>query len=498
VSLTHRTLGSMAWVAWGSGALALLKVLGLVLLTRLLTPADFGVVSAALVVITFSLNFSQLGLGPAVVQRPVLEPRHLSTAFIASTGFGLLVAAIVWLGAPAIARFFHMEQLVPVVRWLSLMFPIAGIATVPESLLQRELRFRVLANRDIIAYGIGYGLVGILLAVLGWGVWALVIAQLTQGVVRTGILLTATPPFLEAKPTWQSFRELMGYGIGQSISRIGLILANQADNLVVGRWLGAVALGYYSRAYQLMAVPTSLLGNILDKVLFPTMARVQDDARRLGQVYLQGTALLALVTMPLGVVAALLAPDLISVLLGSRWERLVLPFQILVLGIPFRTGYRVSDSLSRATGRVYRRAWRQGVFAGLVFLGALIGQQRGLSGVALGVLAAFLINYLSMAQLSLGIVQISWRRFLGAQLPAVRLAILVGAVTLAITLATRHLAAPPIVGLAVGAAGAMATTGLAVWLLPAFALGEHGLRSRETLRTYLMGRLNPVEARGSR
>src|SRR5918911_4979426 len=156
MSLTHRTLGSMAWVAWGNGAIALLKILVLVVLTRLLTPADFGVVSAALVIITFSLNFSQLGLGPAVVQRPVLEPRHLSTAFLASTGFGLLVAAIVWLSAPAIAEFFHMTQLVPVVRWLSLTFPIAGIATVPDSLLQRELRFRVLANRDIIAYGLGY------------------------------------------------------------------------------------------------------------------------------------------------------------------------------------------------------------------------------------------------------------------------------------------------------------------------------------------------------
>ncbi len=488
----------MAWVAWGSGAIALLKILVLVLLTRLLTPADFGVVSAALVVITFSLNFSQLGLGPAVVQRPVLEPRHLSTAFIASTGLGLLVAAIVWLSAPAIAQFFRMEQLVPVVRWLSLMFPLAGIATVPESLLQRELRFRVLANRDIVAYGVGYGLVGILLAVLGWGVWALVIAQLTQVVIRTGILLSATPPFLGASPTWQSFRELMGYGIGQSVSRIGVILANQADNLVVGRWLGAVPLGHYSRAYQLMAVPTSLLGDILDKVLFPTMARVQDDVRRLGQAYLQGTALLALITLPVGVVAALLAPDLIPVVLGSRWEQLVPPFQILVLGITFRTGYRVSDSLSRATGRVYRRAWRQGLFAALVFLGALVGQTQGLSGVALGVLLAFLINYLLMAQLSLAVTGISWGRFFHAQLPALRLTLLVGLVTLAITAGTRHLGLPAVGGLLAGTAGALATAGLAVWLAPTFALGEHGLRTRDALRGFIAGRLHPVNAGGSR
>ena len=114
----------------------------------------------------------------------------------------------------------------------------------------------------------------------------------------------------------------MEYGIGQSISRVGAIMANQADNLVVGRWLGAVSLGQYSRAYQLMSVPTGLLGDVLDKVLFPTMARAQDDPRRLGEAFVQGTAILALVTLPMGVIAAVVAPELVSVafeVAGPAW-----------------------------------------------------------------------------------------------------------------------------------------------------------------------------------
>jgi O-antigen/teichoic acid export membrane protein len=487
----------MAWVAWGSAAIGVLKVAVLVLLTRLLSPADFGVIGAALVVIGFSLNFSQLGLGPALVQRPVLEPRHVSTAFYTSTGFGILVTAIIWLTAPQISQFFRMDHLTPVVRALALVFPISGISTVAENLLQRELRFRLLANRDVVAYGLGYGLVGVSLALLGWGVWALVAAQLTQTIVRTGVLLHAAPPLLRPRPTWASFVELMEYGAGQSAARIAVLFANQADNLVVGRWLGAVALGLYSRAYQLMSVPSALLGDVLDKVLFPTMARVQDEPRRLASAYLQGTALLTLLTLPAGVVAAVLAPELVVVAFGPRWEAAVAPFQVLALGMMFRTSYRMSDSLSRATGRVYRRAWRQALYAALVFLGAWLGQYRGLTGVASGVLGALFLNYLMMAQLSLSVGQISWSQFVQAQLPAVRLTMLVGAVTVAIAEGTRHLGLPPLVVLIGGSLGAAITAVIAAALVPKLALGEQGTRVRDTLRAYLVARMRPARLRGS-
>jgi O-antigen/teichoic acid export membrane protein len=491
-------VAGMGWVAWGSGAIAVLKLVVLILLTRLLTPADFGLVSAALIVVSISLNFSQLGLGPAIVQRSALEPRHLITAFVASTTLGILLASAVWGAAPLIAQFFRMDHLVPVVRALGLLFPIAGVGTVPESILQRELRFRLLANRDVLAYAVGYIAVGVVLALLGWGVWALVAAQLTQGVISTVISLRAAPRFLRARPTWSSFFELMEYGVGQSAARLGLIAANQADNLVVGRWLGAVPLGEYSRAFQLVAVPATLLGDVVDKVLFPMMARVQNDSRRLATAYLEGTALLALVTLPAGVAAAVLAHDLVAVAFGSRWSGIVAPFQVLVLGTTFRTCHRVSDSLSRATGKVYRRAWRQGLYAGLVFLGALIGQFWGLTGVAVGVLCAFSVNYLLMAQLSLAVVEISWARFFLVQLPAVRLALVIGAATLAGTAGARALGLPPLAGLTFGTLAALGSAVLAAWVAPTLALGTYGVRTRDTLRALLLARLRPAGARGPR
>jgi len=487
-SLTHRTISSMTWTAWGSMATAGLKIVVLVVLTRLLSPADFGLVSAALVVIGFSLPFSQLGMGPALVQRLVLEPRHVSTAFFASTSFGLLAAALVWFLAPQIAGFFRTEQLVPIVRALSVLFPIVGMSAVAENLLLRQLRFRLLANTDVFAYSVGYGGVGFSLAILGFGPWALVLAQITQAVLRALIIVTREPPRLRPAPTWACFKDLMGFGAGLSAARLGVIFANQADNLVVGRWLGEVALGLYGRAYQLMSVPTALLGDVFDKVLFPTMSRVQEDPRRLTAAYLRGTAVIGLVTLPAGVVAAMLAPEIVGVAFGSRWQALIPPFQVLAIGMMFRTSYRMSDSVSRATGKVYRRAWRQALYAVLVFVGAWIGQRYGITGVAVGVLAALFINYLLMAQLGLSVLRVSWVAFLRAQLPAVWLAIIVGTATLGAVWGARHLGLPLLPRLLVGGVSAAVAVTLAAWLVPRIVLGEHGIGMRASLRSYWLNR----------
>ena len=141
----------------------------------------------------------------------------------------------------------------------------------------------------------------------------------------------------------------------------------------------------------------------------------------------------------------------------------------------------MSDSLSRATGKVYRRAWRQVLFAGLVFFGAWVGHHWGVTGVALGVLCALILNYTLMAQLSLSVVPVSWGKFFQSQLPAVRLAVVSGGVAFAVIEGTRHLGLPPLAGLLTGAIAAGGTALAAGWLLPSFALGEYGMRMRDLL-----------------
>ena len=479
----------LMWTAGGRASHGALQILVLAVLARLLSPADFGVVSAALVVIGFSFIFSQLGMAPAIVQRAALESRHLQTAFAVSLAFGTSLGVAIWSLAPAAAGFLRIPEVEPVIRVLAWVFPLRGLAVVAESLLQRELRFKTLALIDVCSFAFGYGPAGLGLALAGWGVWALVGAHLTQTIVRTTVLLILRPPNLRTPPEVRAFKELFHFGAGFTLARVGNYLALQGDNLVVGRWLGPVALGIYGRAYHLMATPAFLLGQVLDTVLFPSMARIQGDRERLTAAYLRGVAAVALATLPLSAILVIVAPELIRVVLGPQWTAVTAPFRLFALGLLFRTSYKISDSLARATGVVYRRAWRQFAYAAAVVVGAWIGQRFGVTGVAVGVVGAVAMNFTLMTHLSLDVTRASLAEFASAHVPALRLAALVGSASLLVVTALRTVGSAPFVTVAATlAAGSLLILG-AAWRRSRLFLGADGLWMLDLMRQAALGRL---------
>jgi len=473
-SLTNQTVSGMIWTAYGKVVYAVLQLVILGVLARLLVPDDFGVISAAAVVIGLSAIVSQLGLGPALVQRQQLEPRHIETAFTTSVLLGLALGALIWAGAPLAANLLRMPGVTPVLRALAWVFPLQGLGTGATSLLTRELRFRWLANLDVITYAVGFGGIGIVTALLGWGVWALVAAQIAQTLLRTIVLLTRYPPRFRQYADRGAFIDLMYFGGGFTLAKIANYFALNADKLTVGRFLGPAALGYYGRAYSLMSAPAYGFGTVLDTVLFPAMAKVQHDPERLRSAYRRGVALIALLVLPASLVMILLAPEIIHVVLGPKWTPVIAPFQILGLGMLFRTSYKMSDSICRSTGAVYRRAWRQVLYSALVLGGAMIGRNWGISGVAWGTLAAVTINFVLMADLGLKVGHLSWKGFWQAHQPAVMMTAVSVPLVYAATIALRlWIRSPVAILIAVAACFALTIVAL-VLLAPATFLGSDG------------------------
>lgn len=469
----------------GTGFQAILQIVVVMVLARLLTPADFGVVGAALIVVGFSELLSQLGIGQAIVQRSNLELRHIRTGFISSLFSGMLLTAFIFLTAPVIAGFFRMEEFASVLRVMSLVFLLQGFSVVSKSLLQRELKFRCIAQIQVVSYALGYGIVGVCLALLKFGVWALVIAHLSQAALRCVILLVVQPHPKSPQFDRDAFNELIYFGSGFTAARIFNYIALQGDNIVVGRWLGPIALGLYGRAYQLMVLPVTLLGQTLDRVLFPAMAKVQREQERLTNAYRRGVALIALFILPMSVGMIVLAPEFIHALLGPSWTGAIAPFRILTIGMLFRTNYKISHSLARATGAVYPNAWRQAIYAAFVVVGAWIGKHWGISGVACGVLGAITVNFILMAQLSLSLTSMTLRTFFSAHIPALSLATIIFVEVWCVAHVMRNAAMPALLVLFTAIGLTSFTFCLLAWLMPKRVLGQDGLWMLQTLVGYL-------------
>jgi O-antigen/teichoic acid export membrane protein len=488
--LTGRTINGLVWTMGGKGLNAVLQLVVLGVLARALQPAEFGLVGTAMIVIAFSTVFSRLGIGPAIIQRRDIEPRHLATGFAASIALGLLTSLLVWLIAPEAARFFRMPELTSIIRVLAALFPINALAVVPSAMLQRELRFRWLANVDVASYTIGYGLVGVTLALAGWGVWALVAGQFAQAAVESGVLLALRPPVLDQAPRWTSLRDLLYFGSGHTVGRIGNYLAHELDNVVVGRWLGADALGLYGRAYSLMAAPANLLADAIDIASFPELSRMQADQTSLRAAYRQALALVAIVVLPASIVMLVLAPEVVRILMGERWMRLVPIFQIFAIGMVLRTSYKLSDAVAHASGAVYRRAWRQAVYAALVFVGSLVGQQWGPTGAAAGVLIALTANFVLMVHLCMRLTALSMRALMRSQLPALITGGVLGGAVWVAAIAARQASVDPVFVIVCAAlVGTLVTLPLFV-RYPIPFLGPDGMWLIELMKR----RLFPIDA----
>ncbi|GEO08175.1 lipopolysaccharide biosynthesis protein [Segetibacter aerophilus] len=465
--LARSTFSGFIYLLSASGIQVFLKIGVLAILARIISPRDFGLAGIAIIIVEFSKLFTQMGVGPAIVQRKELEDRHLTTGFTLSLCMGVLFAGFLFLAASTLEVFFRMEGLAPVLQAISVVFFVDSTTLIGQAQLQRNMKFKLLAALEVMSYAIGYGAVGISLGYLGMGVWALVIANISQAVLYAALVMIVQPFSKRPGFNYNAFKELIHFGAGHTLARIGNYLAIQGDNLVVGRTLGAASLGIYGRAYQFMVMPSSLFGNTLDKVLFPAMSKVQDDKQKLVKAYLTGTSLIALIAIPISVLFVFLAPEIILSLLGPQWKEVIDPFRILACSLLFRMSYKMSDSLARATGAVYKRAWRQLLYAGAVFLSSYIGHFWGLNGVAWGVALTLVGNFFMMSQLSNKLIGSTWLDLAKAHTHGVLLGITTGVFSYFIVNISRQFNAFYITLLCTGI-GVIVLLCLVIWAFPSF------------------------------
>jgi PST family polysaccharide transporter len=356
-----------------------------ILLTRWTMPGDVGLFALAYTFTQIAGWVSDLGTGAALVRKPELESKHvrvgLSLGLIAGGVFGLLLVAT----SGGIASFFNEPRLAPVLVAMAIMFPVRGLAAVPRALLMREMRFKGLAASTLGGLTVS-AVISLTVAVRGGGVVALVLWVLLEAIV-TGLLqfvFAASHPQFRLMPSLdpKTTKELARFGLAVTGGNLLFYLQANVDNLIVGKRLGAEALGYYGLAYRLMLYPIQRIADVVSNVALPVFARVQGDRPRLLDGYIRGTRAVCLVCFPLSVGLAVTAPTLIPLLLGSTWVPAVPTVQVLSVSGCFIALCRLNGPLYQAVGKPMWDLWFS--LGGLIAftIGFFLGVSGGIEGVA--------------------------------------------------------------------------------------------------------------------
>jgi len=316
--LRRRVLRGLAWGAASQVILQISRIVVAVILARLLAPHDYGVAAMVLVFSSLVLVFSDLGLGAALVQRKTLTEADRSTAWWTSVAAGVTFTAVGAALAGPIAHFYGEPGVRSLCVVYSVVFLITSIGSTQEALLVREMRFRQLELRTMGATVVG-AVVGITVALKGLGSWAIVAQQLTEAAVSSMLLCVASPWRPHLRYSRASLRELWGFSGWLVGHRLLFYIHRNADNILIGRFIGAAALGAYTVAYNVMLVPFSRIAGPIQRVLWPAFAEMQDDTERIAASWIRVTRILAAVAMPALAGLVVVAPDFVHVVLGDRW-----------------------------------------------------------------------------------------------------------------------------------------------------------------------------------
>lgn len=290
----------------------------LLVLARLLQPESFGLVALAVAYIELVQLFLNQGLTMAIVQRDKLLREHLDSAFWGNIAFGALLGGVTFLSADSIAALLGEARLDPIVRWLSISFLLTALSAVQAAIIRRAMKFKVLAVRTIAGQTVG-GLVAIVMALSGFGVWSLVAMQLINPALGVFLLWKASDWRPRFSFSFRHYRELLAFGVTIMGVNVLSIIRRRADTFLIGSFLGAAALGYYSIARQLINGVMALLTGSVGPVAWSMLARLQKEPERLARAIYQTTELLALVTWPAFLGMAAIAPEFVPTLIGSRW-----------------------------------------------------------------------------------------------------------------------------------------------------------------------------------
>ena len=323
----------------------LIQLIITAVLSRLLTPADFGIVAIATILIQFFYTISEAGIGPAIIQRKNLSAKEIDGLFTFTSLLGILLGVLFCLSSHIIADYYENNSLINVCRWLSLLIVFSGADIVTNSLLLKQKRFKTIAIRSLIVQ-IVTGSISIYVATIGWGMYALVLSAISSKGIIFIINYCCNP--LGFNIHFSGIRRIASYSTYQFMFNILNYFSRNVDKLIIGKLIGMNQLGYYEKSYRLMMLPLSNISYVFTPVMHPIFSEMQHDKEFLLDKYLKLLTLIGCISFPLMAFLFFDARELILIIFGDQWIPSILPFKILTLTAAMQVLHATTSGIFQA------------------------------------------------------------------------------------------------------------------------------------------------------
>ncbi len=327
----------------------LLVFVSTIILARLLSKSDFGVVGYAFIVTSFLDALNGLGIGPALIYHKD-EPETADTAFWLGLAVGIGLFVITWLAAPLIGAYFNDDRAIAVVRMMVLVYPISALGNVNAIYLAKKLDFRKKFIPEV-SYAFAKGLSSVALAFLGFGYWSQVWSQ----VFANGIAVVVSKIVNPWKPSLRFSRRIAGsmlkYGLNIVVLDSLANLLNNADYLLIGHYLGAEALGVYTLGFRIPDMVLTQFARIVSEVIFPVYVKMKDDLENLNRNFLRSLQYVSLITIPIGLGIALTSEPFVLAFFTDKWVEAIPVIRGIAIYALLLSLFRNAGSFYKAQGK---------------------------------------------------------------------------------------------------------------------------------------------------
>lgn len=395
--MANGTSKGIFWSAIDRFGVVLLQFVINLVLARLLTPDDFGLVGMILIFVVVSQTLIDSGFGSALIQKLNPTQADYSTVFWWNLLFSILLYAIIYLFAPSVANFFHNQELEPLLRVIALVIIINSFSLVQKARLKKSLSFNKIAITDIISYSIS-AVIAFYLAKQGMGAWSLVFMQISNALI-SAILFWSVAQWT---PSWNfsltSLKNLFSYGGFLLIANMMQDVCTHIQGVVIGRNFSAAHTGLYTQAKKMDEVASMTIPAIFCNVLFPVYSEYQNDKQQLCELLGKNTRLVAFIVFPLMMLLIIIAEPLFNMLYGEKWLDAVPYFQILCIGGFFSAVYNLNYYAVAAIGKskalFYWGCYKWGVLLLLLVIGASLNMTAVLFAMVISNFNIYITNAL--------------------------------------------------------------------------------------------------------